>query len=85
MIDKLTKFEIKKEIAVLSASGKKSLRLNLVSWNDGPDTYDLRVFYDSSPEGRLPSKGLLLNAEEIRNLFEALREYYSAADPEGMG
>lgn len=84
MTDKLTKYQIKKEIAVLSTSGKKSMRFNLSSWNDGPDTYEIRLYFDSQPEGLLPGKGLLLNEQEVRNLYAALQELF-AEDPDGLG
>ena len=74
----MIKCEVEKEIAVLSANGKKCLRLDLVSWNDEPATYDLRFWYESKPEGRLAGKGIIMTEEEVYNLHKALTEYFSS-------
>ncbi len=74
----MIKCEVIKEIAVLSERGKKSLRLDMVKWQNEPAAYDLRFWYDSVPEGRLAGKGIIMSEEELRVLHQALNEYFSA-------
>lgn len=64
------KFEIKKEIGVLSESAKGwTKELNLVSWNDGAPKYDLR---DWAPDHEKMGKGITLTEDEIKKLKELL-------------
>ena len=60
------KFEIKKEIGVLSTSTKGwKKELNLVSWNGGAPKYDIREW---SPDHEKMGKGVTLTADEIAEL-----------------
>ena len=60
------KYEIIKEIGVLSESSKGwKKELNIVSWNDGAPKYDLR---DWDPEHEKMGKGITLTEDEIRAL-----------------
>ena len=60
------KFEIIKEIGVLSESPKGwKKELNLVSWNDGAPKYDLR---DWDPEHQKMGKGVTLTEDELKAL-----------------
>ncbi len=64
------KFEIKKEIGVLSESTKGWRKeLNLISWNDAAPKYDLR---DWDPEHEKMGKGVTLTEEELQKLKELL-------------
>lgn len=64
------KFEIVKEIGVLSATTKGwAKELNLVSWNDGTPKYDLR---DWDPNHEKMGKGVTLTEDEVRKLKELL-------------
>ena len=64
------KFEIVKEIGVLS-EGSKGWRkeLNLVSWNSADPKYDLR---DWAPEHEKMGKGITLTREEAGKLRQLL-------------
>lgn len=64
------KFEIIKEIGVLS-EGSKGWRkeLNLVSWNGSEPKYDLR---DWAPEHEKMGKGITLTEEEAEKLKQLL-------------
>lgn len=64
------KFEIIKEIGVLS-EGSKGWRkeLNLVSWNGAEPKYDLR---DWAPEHEKMGKGITLTEEEAEKLKQLL-------------
>jgi hypothetical protein len=64
------KYEIKKEIGVLSESTKGwTKELNLISWNGGAPKYDLR---DWSPEHEKMGKGVTLTEEELQKLRELI-------------
>ena len=66
------KFEIIKEIGVLSESPKGwKKELNLVSWNGAEPKYDLR---DWAPDHEKMGKGITLNEEEVQKLSELLSE-----------
>lgn len=64
------KFEIVKEIGILSESTKGwTKELNLVSWNNGVPKYDLR---DWNPDHEKMGKGITLTEDEVRKLKELL-------------
>lgn len=64
------KFEIKKEIGVLSESAKGwKKELNLVSWNDAAPKYDIREW---SPDHEKMGKGITLTEEEYAKLKEIM-------------
>ena len=64
------KYEIQKEIAVLSESAKGWRKeLNLVSWNGAAPKYDLR---DWAPGHEKMGKGVTLNEDEVKALKDAL-------------
>ena len=64
------KFEIVKEIGVLSESPKGwTKEFNLVSWNGAEPKYDLR---DWAPGHEKMGKGITLTEEEARKLSELL-------------
>ena len=64
------KFEIIKEIGVLSESAKGWRKeLNLVSWNDAKPKFDIREW---APEHEKMGKGVTFTEEEMRKLKELL-------------
>ena len=64
------KFEIKKEIGVLSESSKGwKKELNVASWNGGEPKYDLR---DWAPDHETMGRGITLTEEEVEKLRELL-------------
>ena len=64
------KYEIKKEIGVLSESAKGWRKeLNLVSWNDGAPKYDIREW---APDHEKIGKGVTLTADELAKLKELI-------------
>ncbi len=66
------KFEIKKEIAVLSENAKGwHKELNFVSWNGAAPKYDIREW---SPDHERMGKGVTLSVEEFMSLKEALMD-----------
>ncbi|HZK42564.1 MAG TPA: PC4/YdbC family ssDNA-binding protein [Clostridia bacterium] len=67
------KFEIKKEIAVLSSSPKSgwNRELNFVSWNGNAPKLDIR---DWSPDHTKMGKGITLSHEETAILMTILND-----------
>lgn len=66
------KFEIEKEIGVISESAKGwTKELNIISWNGKEGKYDLR---DWAPEHEKMGKGITLTREELKSLKELLNE-----------
>ena len=66
------KYEIKKEIGILSENAKGWRKeLNLVSWNGATAKYDIR---DWAPEHEKMGKGTTLTAEEAKELLELLQK-----------
>ena len=64
------KFEIKKEIGVLSENAKGWRKeLNLISWNDAAPKYVIR---DWAPEHEKMGKGVTLTKEEAESLLKLL-------------
>ena len=65
------KYEITKEIGVLSESAKGwTKELNMVSWNDRDPKFDLREW---APEHEKMGKGVTLTEDEAKALFELLK------------
>lgn len=66
------KFEIEKEIGVVSESAKGwTKELNLISWNGKEAKYDLR---DWSPEHEKMGKGITLSRDELKILRDILNK-----------
>lgn len=66
------KFQIEKEIGIISKSSKGwTKELNLISWNDKEAKYDLR---DWAPEHEKMGKGITLTTEELKKLKDVLNE-----------
>lgn len=68
------KYEITKEIGVLSESAKGwTKELNMVSWNDRDPKFDLREW---APEHEKMGKGVTLTEDEAKALFELLQNIF---------
>ena len=66
------KFEIVKEIGVLSETSKGwKTELNLVSWNDREPKYDLRTWSENHEK---IGKGITLSKDEIGKLKKLLED-----------
>lgn len=68
------KYEIKEEYGILSESAKGwTKELNLISYNGAEPKYDIR---DWAPKREKMGKGVTLNEEEARALYEKLKELF---------
>ena len=73
-MDKEFSYEIQEEIAVLSTSAKGwTKEINKVSYNGGAAKFDIR---DWAPEREKMGKGVTLNDDEAKALYEALKTYF---------
>lgn len=64
-------YRIDEEIGVISVTkGGWQLELNLVTWNDNGQKYDLRRW---APERGAMSKGVTLTKDEIVSLYHILK------------
>ncbi|HAN09155.1 MAG TPA: hypothetical protein DCP90_00905 [Clostridiales bacterium] len=64
------KFEITKEIAVLSErAGGWTKEINMVSWNERPPKYDIREW---TADHQKMGKGITLSSDEMTELKKAL-------------
>lgn len=61
------KYEITKELGVISESGRYNIELNMVSWNDREPKYDIRSW--AADHSRM-GKGISLTEEEMERLVE---------------
>ena len=68
------KFEINKDLGALTANSVWNKYVRLVSWNGAEPKIDVRVW---NTETDLPAKGIALNDEEARRLYEILNDYFA--------
>ena len=72
------RYEIKKEIAVLSKGDSGYTKeINLISWNGKEPKYDIRSF---SPNREKCGKGITLTESEAAALLEALQKELNSRD-----
>lgn len=65
-------FEIKEKLGTISASGKYSKELNIISYNGAEPKYDLRNWTTEEDGSKKMQKGLTLTKEEVLKLKELL-------------
>ena len=63
--------EVVKKIGTLDSDSSMPKELRLISWNGAKPKYDLRGWNNEKM-----TKGVTLDEEELRSLFEILREMY---------
>lgn len=67
-------YELKEELGVISENGNGwSKELNLVSWNNGVEKFDIREW---APDHEKMSKGVTLNEEEAYRVMELLAAHF---------
>lgn len=66
-------FEIKEHLGTLTADveAKVSKELNIVSWNGGKESYELRS-WKHTENGKQPLKGITLTIDELKALRDCL-------------
>lgn len=66
-------FTKERNITTMSTNDEYTKELNLVSWNDGEPKVDIRCW-----RGEKPLKGISLNTDEGRALYEGLKAFYES-------
>lgn len=66
------KYEIKKQIVVLSETPTETKELNLISFNDAPPTYDLRKWGKNANGTKTMYRGITLKIDELKELKKTL-------------
>lgn len=69
--------KIEKEIGALSETdGGAVKKLCLISWDNAPPKYDLRVWMTDRKGDVIPCKGLAMTEEEAKRLYKLLSECF---------
>ena len=66
------KYTITEHLGVLSSNGRRSLELNMISWNDKPAKFDLRR-WQSDAAGKIMNKGITFYEDEAHELYALLK------------
>lgn len=69
-------YEVKEKIGTLDSDSTMPKELRLVSWNNGPDKYDLRSWKTKDDGNEICGKGLTLDREELFSLYEILKNLF---------
>ena len=69
-------YEVKEKIGTLDSDSTMPKELRLVSWNNGPDKYDLRSWKTKDDGSEVCGKGLTLDHEELFSLYEILKNLF---------
>lgn len=70
------KYDVKEKLGVISESGKSSLELRLVSFNDGDYKYDIRPWWNDDKGVEKMGKGIRLTEEELRTLTDIVDKVF---------
>jgi len=66
------KYTITEPLGILSSNGRRTLELNMISWNDKPAKYDLRR-WQSDASGKIMNKGITFDEDEAHELYALLK------------
>lgn len=67
------KYEVIKKIGTLDSDSTMPKELRIISWNNGPDKYDLRGWSTDKDGNEKMTKGICLDEEELASLYEILK------------
>lgn len=70
------KYEVIKKIGTLDSDSTMQKELRLISWNGGPEKYDLRSWKTKDDGTETCGKGLCMDREELYSLYEILKEMF---------
>lgn len=73
-------YEVKKVIGKLDSDSTMQKELRLISWNNGPDKYDIRGWKTDSDGKERMTKGVALDKEELFSLYEILKNMFETDD-----
>lgn len=67
------KYEVKKVFGKLDSDSIMPKELRLISWNSGPEKYDLRNWRTNNDGTEVCGKGCTFDREELYSLYEILK------------
>lgn len=67
------KYEVKKVIGTLDSDSTMPKELRIISWNGGPEKYDIRGWSIDKDGNEKMTKGICLDEEELASLYEILK------------
>ena len=66
-------YEITEEVGIIGDPAECHKEVNKISWNEGEPKLDIRVW---SPNSEKMSKGISLDEDEAKQLYEILKGHY---------
>lgn len=66
-------YEITEELGIIGDPSEWHKEVNKISWNEGEPKLDIRVW---SPNSEKMSKGISLDEDEAKQLYEILKGHY---------
>lgn len=71
------KYEVKEKLGTLDSDSTMPKELRIISWNSGPDKYDIRGWKQDNDGNYIKmTKGITFDREELYSLYEILKELF---------
>lgn len=70
------KYEVKEKLGILDSDSTMPKELRIISWNNGPEKYDLRNWKTKDDGTETCSKGICMDQEELYSLYEILKKMF---------
>ena len=74
-------YEVIEKLGTLDTDGKFIKELRVVSWNGKDPVFDIRGYYEENGEEKM-TKGITMDNEELRSLYEILKDVFESEDDE---
>lgn len=69
-------YEVKNVLGKLDSDSTMPKELRLISWNNGPEKYDLRSWKTKDDGTETCGKGICMDREELYSLYEILKKMF---------
>lgn len=69
-------YEVKEVLGILDSDSTMQKELRLISWNNGPDKYDIRGWKTDKDGNEVCGKGICMDEEELYSLYNILKEMF---------
>ena len=69
-------YEVKNVLGKLDSDSTMPKELRLISWNNGPEKYDLRNWKTKDDGTEICGKGICMDQEELYSLYEILKKMF---------
>ena len=74
------KYEVKEVLGKLDSDSTMPKELRIISWNNGPDKYDLRSWKTKDDGTEVCGKGICVDKEELYSLYEILKGIFETEE-----